>query len=58
MSAKPAPTLNEALRALGLSTKPGAHHRKQIIRDGAVVFEGRAWQVWEWLAGLKAEGAK
>lgn len=50
-----APSLNEALAALGFTTAPanrglafptGAKH---IIRDGQVEFTGSAHEVWQWL---------
>jgi hypothetical protein len=41
-------TLNDTLRSLGLTTC-GAGAMRQIMQAGAVVFEGRAHDVWRWL---------
>lgn len=45
-------SLHETLAAQGLEAQPSSVHQcKQIARlvDNAVVFEGRAGDVWDWL---------
>jgi hypothetical protein len=42
-------TINEQLAALGYTTLPHSHGRKQVLRDGAVVITGTAGDVWAWL---------
>ena len=43
-------TLNQTLAALGLTTRPGGGlYSKHILRDGVIVFTGRAGDVWAWL---------
>jgi len=43
----------DVLERLGYTTGPAANnlvgYRKAILKDGKVVFEGAAWDVWEWL---------
>ena len=46
------PTLNQALAERGFTTAPGVFHgQKSILKDGEVVFEGTAHDVWLWLNG-------
>ena len=44
------PTLHEALAAAGLTSRPADNGRRDILRDGRVLFTGRAHEVWAWLA--------
>lgn len=53
------PTLNQALRALGLSKRSNLSRSIgsfDILKDGAVVFTGDAQETWAWLhrSGLLA----
>lgn len=44
------PTLNERLEELGYTTVHGVGvGQKHVLRDGEVVFTGRAYEVWAWL---------
>lgn len=47
----PEKTLHETLAALGFTTRDAGNHGKKDIlsRDGAVLFCGRAREVWAWL---------
>ena len=53
----PEKTLHETLAALGFTTRDaGNHGRKDILsRDGAVLFCGRAHEVWAWLVAREAQ---
>lgn len=43
-------SLNDALHALGYTTRPArAMHKKDILKGGVVVFTGAAGEVWAWL---------
>ena len=42
-------TLNEVLESLGYITASSNYGKKNILRDGVVVFRGTAHQVWVWL---------
>lgn len=48
-------TLHQVLRALGFEHRPAkaGNYARTIVRiaDGAVVFTGRAHEVWSWLRG-------
>lgn len=45
-----APTLSEALAALGLSHVPEVHYRHDVVdASGVVLFTGTASAVWAWL---------
>jgi len=54
-----APSLNEALAAARLTTKPAGHGVKSIHDStGAEVKRGRAWEIWEWLNSPEWSEAK
>lgn len=42
-------SLNQVLKTLGFTTEPTKNDRKHIIRNGEIVFSGRAHDVWSWL---------
>lgn len=43
-------TLNEALHALGMTTRPAMDGRKDILSGASVLLENvRAGEVWDWL---------
>lgn len=45
-----APTLNETLRALGMTTRPAGLGTKDIISGALVLLtNARAQEVWDWL---------
>lgn len=45
-------TLNETLKDLGYKTEEGdGLYAKNIIKDGEVVFSGRAGEIWRFLRG-------
>lgn len=44
------PSLNEQLAAAGYTTAPADNGQKHILRDGRVVFTGRAHEMAAWLA--------
>lgn len=44
-----APTLNEVLASLGLTTAPAEFGAKRILDSGVEVFCGGAGEVWAWL---------
>jgi hypothetical protein len=44
-----APSLNDVLKAHGLTTRPDRHHRKHIMRGDEIVLTGTADTVWQWL---------
>lgn len=48
--AAPLPSLNEQLAAAGYATAPAGFGREHVLRDGRVVFTGRAHEVAAWLA--------
>lgn len=44
------PTLNQALAARGLTTRPApGTYRKHILRGSKILFTGTAGDVWAWL---------
>jgi len=45
--------LNTVLRKLGYTTNKVGHYRKNILKDGKVVFTGTANDVWHWLLDPK-----
>lgn len=46
----PENTLHELLTELGYSTRPRGHnYRRELIRDGHVVWTGTAHECWSWL---------
>ena len=57
-----APTLNEAIKKRGFTTRPSKPTKRQpsvsgkkdILYKGVVVFSGRAHQVWDWLKSSKS----
>ena len=44
-----APTLNEVLAHLRMTTEPAEFGAKKIIENGIIVFSGTAGEVWTWL---------
>jgi hypothetical protein len=44
-------TLNQQLAELGYTTSPAGFQQKNILKDGVIVFTGRAGDVWKWLNG-------
>lgn len=55
------PTLKQALAEAGLTVRDASTgsklHTKEILRDGEVVFTGRASEVWDWLKSQPAAPA-
>lgn len=53
------PSLNTALRSLGLTTRPAGYGRKDIMRGEVVALEAAtAGEVWEWLRERATKGGE